>query len=185
MDQTDSMPVPFGRSYWVVPGRFLAGAYPGDLDPEKAEAKLRALLEAGMRCIVDLTSEADRNVMGLALSAYSELARELAGRQGYRISYHQKSIDDLGVPSHAGMREILDIIDGSLRMDNPVYVHCLAGIGRTGTVVGCWLVRHGLALGQGAIDQIRVLRRNEPHAHISSPETERQRRFICRWEPGL
>jgi hypothetical protein len=24
--------VPFDRSYWVVPGRFLAGCYPGDLD---------------------------------------------------------------------------------------------------------------------------------------------------------
>ena len=26
----------------------------------------------------------------------------------------------------------------------PVYVHCWGGIGRTGTVVGCWLVRHGM-----------------------------------------
>ena len=43
----EEMPVPFERSYWIVPGKFLAGAYPGDLVPEKTEAKLRALGELG------------------------------------------------------------------------------------------------------------------------------------------
>jgi len=65
----EPVPVPFERSYWVVPGKFLAGAYPGDSDPEKAERKLRGLLAAGIRCIVDLTTEEDhRFYISLRLS---------------------------------------------------------------------------------------------------------------------
>ena len=34
-------PVPFPQSYWVVPGKLLAGYYPGDLDTMKMEEKLK------------------------------------------------------------------------------------------------------------------------------------------------
>ena len=37
---------------------------------------------------------------------------------------------------------ILDAIDKALEDGKNVYVHCWGGIGRDGTVVGCWLVRH-------------------------------------------
>jgi hypothetical protein len=37
--------VPFPRSYWVVPGKFLAGYYPGSRDSVTAQAKLKNLLE--------------------------------------------------------------------------------------------------------------------------------------------
>ena len=38
---------------------------------------------------------------------------------------------------------ILDEIDAELEAGGVVYVHCWAGCGRTGVVVGSWLVRHG------------------------------------------
>ncbi len=180
----DVSPAPFERSYWVVPGKFLAGAYPGDVAPEKAEAKLRAITGAGIRCFVDLTSVDDRNFVGKSLVAYQELAQKIARVDGFRITCHQKSIADLDVPSQEEMREILDLIDGAIRSDLPVYVHCLGGLGRTGTVVGCWLVRHGIASGEEALDCIQKLRRHDTHAHIPSPETAHQRRFICEWEEG-
>ena len=41
------------------------------------------------------------------------------------------------------MASILDAIDAALDGGKTVYVHCWGGVGRTGTVVGCWLVRHG------------------------------------------
>ncbi len=40
-------------------------------------------------------------------------------------------------------------------------MHCWGGVGRTGTVVGCWLVRHGLDDGD-AIARIATLRRELP-----------------------
>jgi len=177
------MPAPFDRSYWVLPGKFLAGAYPGDPDPRSAERKLSAILAAGIRCFVDLTSEEDRNLFGQFLVPYQDLAIKIAGRR-FRTTYRRMPIADLQIPSHTEMAEILDLIDGAILSQLPVYVHCLGGVGRTGTVVGCWLARHGIAQGVPAINLIRKLRRHETHAVIPSPETGRQRQFICDWEKG-
>jgi ADP-ribosyl-[dinitrogen reductase] hydrolase len=172
-------PVPLDRSYWVVPGKFLAGAYPGDLTPDKAEEKIRELISAGIRCIVDLTSEGDRNLSGQHLMTYRHYVDALAPG-----AYHRKPITDLDVPSRDEMREILDLVDAAISSNRPVYVHCLGGIGRTGTVVGCWLARHGIAAGAAVMGTIRKLRGNDPHRHIESPETSRQRRFVSEWSEG-
>jgi hypothetical protein len=181
--EEEAIPVPFDRSYWIVPGKLLAGAYPGDLDPAAAAKKVHAIVEAGIRCFVDLTSPDDRNMFGQSLNSYQELLGKIsAGR--FKIIYRRVPIVDLNIPSQPEMVEILDIIDGGILSNIPVYVHCLGGIGRTGTVVGCWLVRHGIRQGQDAIDLVRKLRRNEAHSRIASPETARQRRFVCEWKQG-
>ncbi len=179
----EAIPVPFDRSYWVIPGKFLAGAYPGDPVPEAADLKLQAFLEAGIRCFIDLTSPEDRNLYAQLLVPYQDRVAKIAADH-FKVAYRRMPITDLDVPSNALMKEILDTIDGTICGSLPLYVHCLGGIGRTGTVVGCWLVRHGIAQGQAAIDLIRKLRRNETHAYMDSPETRRQRRFICEWIQG-
>lgn len=181
--EQDVRPVPFDRSYWIMAGRFLAGAYPGDPVREAAEKKLQAFLAAGIRCFVDLTSKEERNLYGQPLLPYDDLVAEIAAGH-FRIAYRRIPIPDLRVPTRAGMEEILDFIDGAIISDLPVYVHCLGGAGRTGTVVGCWLVRHGVALGEDAMDCIRRLRRSVPYARIPSPETAVQRQFIFEWNRG-
>jgi len=45
--------LPFPRTYWVIPGRFLAGFYPGDLDPSRQKAKL---LLASLWCLLNTQS---------------------------------------------------------------------------------------------------------------------------------
>ena len=37
------MPLPFERSYWVIPGKLLAGEYPAAADPDEAYRKLDGL----------------------------------------------------------------------------------------------------------------------------------------------
>ena len=175
--------VPLERSYWVLPGKFLAGAYPGNPYEERAEEKLRLFLDAGIRCFVDLTSPEDENLYGQALVPYRDLIGKF-GTGDLKIRYCRKPITDMDVPSHSRMKEILDIIDDAITGDTPVYVHCLGGFGRTGTVVGCWLVRHGIERGNAVIDLIRRLRRKDPQAHWESPQTVGQRRFILKWKPG-
>jgi hypothetical protein len=46
------MKTPFERSYWVVPGKFLAGYYPGDLDKDMMSHKLNDLLSVGISTVI-------------------------------------------------------------------------------------------------------------------------------------
>ena len=78
------------------------------------------------------------------------------------------------------MAEILDTLDAALAQGETVYVHCFGGIGRTGTVVGCWLVRHGLT-GEQALAQIAAWREGTPDEWNQSPETASQRQMALAW----
>jgi protein-tyrosine phosphatase len=81
------------------------------------------------------------------------------------------------------MTRILDDVDAALEAGGSVYVHCWGGIGRTGTVVGCWLMRHGLD-GGDPLARIADLRRNLPAASVASPETLAQRTMVSAWKRG-
>ena len=96
-------------------------------------------------------------------------------------------ITDKGVPSVDLMKKILDEIDYLQKKDIPTYLHCWGGIGRTGTVVGCWLRRHGLAERNNVLDKIFDLRKTQVDPNFlryNSPETEIQEQFILEWEEG-
>jgi protein-tyrosine phosphatase len=92
-------------------------------------------------------------------------------------------IPDFGVPTPEQMAQTLDIIDVAIGSGHAVYVHCLGGLGRTGTVVGCYLVRHGLQ-GAEALNTIQLLRRGTPGAGSDSPETGLQQWMVLTWRNG-
>ena len=81
------------------------------------------------------------------------------------------------------MDRILDAIDHALAGGKSVYVHCWGGVGRTGTVVGCYLVRHG-ATGSSALDTLARLWSGVEKCHRMPhcPETAAQRRFVADWK---
>jgi hypothetical protein len=70
---------PTASSYWIVPGRLLAGAYPGDSDPETHRVKVQALIDAGIRTFVNLMEEDETNHRRLDDGRQSGL-RPLLGR---------------------------------------------------------------------------------------------------------
>jgi protein-tyrosine phosphatase len=80
------------------------------------------------------------------------------------------------------MNAILDQTAESLQTRRRIYLHCWGGIGRTGTTVGCYLVRQGKTADE-ALDQLSAWWRSVPKSqyHPHSPETREQVKFIRTW----
>lgn len=176
--------VPFARSYWVVLGKLLAGCYPGDKHRKEAEAKLRGLLTCGIRVIVNLMEDDEIGHDGEFFVPYEETMQRIAQEIGTEVECVRIPVPDLTAPSPKLMSEILDRIDLAITQDKPVLVHCWGGKGRTGTVVGCYLARHGIASGKEALQKIMELRKNDPTSRDPSPETDSQRRLVKYWRKG-
>lgn len=166
-------------AYWVVPDKLIAGEYPGALDQDAANAKLRTLAAAGITCFVDLTEEGESNLV-----PYAPQLAASAAETPHAVEYHRMPIRDVSVPSRERMQLILDLIDEKLSDGYVVYIHCWGGVGRTGAVVGCYLNRHGRASGAGAIPKIAYLRRDTEKWERESPETAKQRRMVTSWRIG-
>lgn len=159
---------PIPDCYWVEPGRLLAGEYPGARLEEQARARLRALAEAGVTAFVDLTEDDE------GLSPYQGLLES-------GLRYARQSIRDGGCPTREELMATLDLLDAELARGEVVYLHCWGGHGRTGTVIGCWLVRHGSTPAE-ALRRIQQLRRDVPEADWrESPETGPQRNLVASW----
>lgn len=169
---------PTGESYWVVDG-FLAGEYPGAKDLAEARAKLGQLLAAGVTCFVDLTEEGENDLL-----PYAHMLSELAAASRTQAEHIRMPIPDISAPSRAQMGEILDLIDARMQQGQAVYVHCWGGVGRTGTVVGCYLARHGIASGDAVLERIAELRRSTGKRSRKSPETVRQAEMVTNWREG-
>ena len=172
--------LPTPDSYWVaaiplVAGRLLAGEYPGARDPAAATRKLGRYLDAGVTAFLDLTEAGE-----YGLRPYAAEVIALGAARGIGVTHQRRPIPDLGAPTPQEMTATLDALDAARAAGHTVYVHCFGGIGRTGTVVGCWLVRHGLS-GAAALDTIAAQRAGTPDGARPSPETATQRALILNW----
>ena len=174
-------PVPFNGAYWVVPEKFLAGFYPASPHRLETVENLTNLIRCSIRCVVNLMEETESDLYFGTIPPYEELIREIADRESAQVECLRFPIRDRDVPTRKQMLLILNTIDASVEAGQPVYVHCLGGIGRTGTVVGCYLLRHGLADRESVLEETRLLRIGTVHQFIQSPETEQQRKFVQTW----
>jgi ADP-ribosyl-[dinitrogen reductase] hydrolase len=167
---TPAPPNPLRNSYWVVPGRVLAGEHPNGTHIEATRERLQRLMGAGVECFIDLTEPGE-------VKPYDP---ELP----FSVEYLRKPVRDHGIPAQrAHMAEILDCIHDALQSGRCVYIHCRAGIGRTGTVVGCLLVERGFE-GEDALDELNRLWQHceRSQSWASVPETDDQIAYVRKWK---
>jgi len=160
----------------VVPGRFLAGEHPvgrpGRHDDD-GRARVELLIASGINFFVDLTEEGE-------CQPYHPLLPDTAG-------YLRHAIRDQKVPRRVTqMRLIQDDISAALAAGRNVYLHCRAGIGRTGMVAGCFLVEQGYD-GERALRELNSLWTNQCARAATWPEVPQtivQADYIRHWVPA-
>ena len=77
------------ESYWVTPGRILAGEYPGSVDDEDGVLKIWSLLRRGVSLFIDLTEPGE-------LEPYMNVLVEEASRLRPMAEYERWPIQDGG-----------------------------------------------------------------------------------------
>ena len=179
-------PRPNACTYWAT-DHLLAGEHPtDDAGLQATRRKLSQYLANGITYFVDLTRPGEK-------MDYEELLREEAAKQGIsnnneeEIGYCRVPIPDFGVPEDpSDMTKVLDTIDQAIASNHKVYVHCRGGIGRTGTTVGCYFVRHGSS-SSNALQEVNRLFQSSDRSmeSYSSPETREQFEFVHSWKPGM
>ena len=110
------------RYDWIIEGKLAASSYPRD------DEHLRALHAAGVRALVTLherpVDQDKLDTLGIAAQHYP--------------------VPDFAAPSLDQIKAAVAFIERKLAAGEGVAVHCAAGLGRTGTVIACYLVHDGL-----------------------------------------
>ncbi len=145
-----SLETPPKGCYWVDPGKVMAGPFPFSLIDE--------LLGKGIRAFINLHGE-----------PYDDRAKKAASARNEKILCCCFPLTDFAVPPAEKMKEILSLLLRMVDHGVPVYIHCMAGQGRTGMLAGCYLIATGQATPENFVDIIRALRTG---AGLSGPSPD-------------
>jgi atypical dual specificity phosphatase len=139
------------RFYWIIDNVLAGCSRPGVGREGDIDRDLATLRGYGIGALLTLTE-----------TALPEGALERHGIRGLHLP-----VDDFHAPTTTQMLDALAFLDDARATSTPVAVHCLAGQGRTGTVLAAYLIRSGLSSEQ-AIAELRAIC---PGAIESSPQT--------------
>jgi atypical dual specificity phosphatase len=127
--------LPLRNFSWVV-----ADALAGCARPHSRRS-LRALADAGIRTLITLTED--------------PLPAAWLAETGVRAVH--LPVRDMDAPTATQVAQAIATIEAGVQGGQRVAVHCLAGVGRTGTVLASYLVYRGASAAE-AIAEVRRLR---------------------------
>jgi atypical dual specificity phosphatase len=139
------------RFYWVIDNVLAGCSRPGAGRDGDIDRDLAALRGYGIGALLTLTE-----------TPLPSGALERHGIAGLHLP-----VDDFHAPTKAQMLDALAFLDEARAAGTAVAVHCLAGQGRTGTVLAAYLIRGGLSSEQA----IAAVRATCPGAIEASPQT--------------
>ncbi|KAI0329336.1 phosphatases II [Cubamyces sp. BRFM 1775] len=185
LNRRDPRPIP--NSYWATP--YLVACEfpycplsPAQIARKHTRQKLDALLLAGVRTFIDLTEKHELRPY------WPDLPQRCIdlGIDPREVVYHNFPIRDRSLPESVEfVRHIMDVLRDNESRGRITAVHCRGGIGRTGLIVGCWLVECGIARdGDDALRMIAEEWKNVEKCvrYPLSPETGPQHEYVRTFE---
>ena len=137
--------------------------------------KLGLLAAAGITAIIDLTDNGD------GLAVYQDHLPAIAAEQGIEMRQVSHPIPDVSVTTLEHDEQIVADIEREVAAGGKVFVYCWGGLGRTGTVVGCWHVSHGPKPAE-VLARIAAARKGTRKAGRPGPETPEQVEMLYEME---
>lgn len=135
---------------WIVPGKLLALSDPQRRPEVKASrfSRLRKYFrQSGVKGVVRLNKDDNMARYGLIYDARCFTANGFTHNDLY--------YEDGGIPTKAIIKKFTRVVD---QCDGAVAVHCRAGLGRTGTLIACYLIRQYRFSAAEAVGWLRICR---------------------------
>ena len=130
---------------WLIEGKLAGSAIPTSFE------EIKWLIDGGVKSIVTVREES------------------LDDDWIKNINYLHIHSNDMGVPEFEDLVKAVDFIHQRITNNEPVMVHCLAGLGRTGTILACYLIKYQKLSADNSIQKVRESR---PGSIQSFPQEE-------------
>ena len=130
---------------WLIEDKLAGSAIPTSID------EVQWVIEQGIKSVVTVREE----------PLDDEWVKD--------VNYLHIMSNDMGVPEFTDLVSTVDFIHRRITNNEPVMVHCLAGLGRTGTILASYLVKYRKMSADEAIQKVREER---PGSIQSYPQEE-------------